>query len=71
MNGVVKPLRRGGWSGRGIIADVRHGQLFETLVGPKQFGSREAAIDWLKQVARERSLELVVESEAAEPTGYQ
>lgn len=58
MNGVVKPMRRGGWSGRGLIATVEHGQRFETQVGPREFGSKQDAIDWLQQMAAERSLKL-------------
>ena len=60
MDGIVKPMRRGGWSGRGLIATIQHGQLFETLIGPKEFGSRQAAIQWLKQVTAERSLKVTI-----------
>lgn len=58
MNGMVKPMRRGGWSGRGLIATVRQGQRFETQIGPRQFDRKQDAIDWLQQVAAERALKL-------------
>jgi hypothetical protein len=58
MDAVVKPMRRGGWSARGMIVSVQHGLLIETQVGPKQFAGKEAALEWLKQAAAERSLKL-------------
>ena len=58
MDGVVKPMRRGGWSARGLIVSVQHGLLVETQVGPKQFAAQEAAVEWLKQAAAEHSVEL-------------
>jgi hypothetical protein len=58
MNGIVKELRRGGWSGRGLIETVQHGQLFQTQIGPKAFASKEAAVGWLQEVAAERDLEM-------------
>jgi hypothetical protein len=58
MDAVVKPMRRGGWSARGMIVSVQHGLLTETQVGPKQFAGQEAALEWLKQAAAERSLKL-------------
>ena len=58
MDAVVKPMRRGGWSARGMIVSVRHGLIIETQVGPKQFAGKDAALEWLKQAAAERSLKL-------------
>jgi hypothetical protein len=58
MDAVVKPMRRGGWSARGLIVSVRHGLLIETQVGPRQFSGRDAALEWLKQAAIERSVPL-------------
>ena len=58
MDGIVKLMRRGGWSGRGMIVDSRNGQVVETQIGPKAFGSKEAAIEWLRQVAAERAIEI-------------
>lgn len=63
MQGFVTSLQRGGWSGRGLIATVRHGQVFETQVGPKAFDSKRAAVDWLQRVAAERSLDLTFKRE--------
>lgn len=63
MQGFVTSLQRGGWSGRGLIATVRHGQVFETQVGPRAFDSKQAAVDWLHQVAAERALEVTFKRE--------
>ncbi len=58
MDGVVKAMRRGGWSARGLVAAVRHGQLFETQVGPREFASKQAAIDWLRRAAADRAVKI-------------
>jgi hypothetical protein len=58
MDAVVRPMRRGGWSARGMIVSVRHGLLIENQVGPKQFAGKEAALEWLKREAVERSIKL-------------
>jgi hypothetical protein len=57
FDGVVKPLRRGGWSARGVITAVRAGQLLQTQVGPRAFEAVEDSAAWLRQVAIERSIE--------------
>lgn len=69
MDGVVKAMRRGGWSARGLIAAVRHGQLFETQVGPREFPSKQAAIDWLRRAAADRAVRIgqIVVSPSARP----
>ena len=51
MEGVVKAMRRGGWSARGVILQVRHGQIFETQIGPREFPAEKAARDWLSEIA--------------------
>jgi hypothetical protein len=58
MDGIVKAMRRGGWSGRGVISDIQHGQLLETQIGPRAFHSRDAAVEWLRRIAQERQVEL-------------
>ena len=56
MDGVVKAMRRGGWSARGVIIDVRHGQIFETQIGPREFPAEKAARDWLCDAAAAHSI---------------
>ncbi len=56
MDGIVKAMRRGGWSARSVIVTVRHGQIFETQVGPRQFPEEKAARDWLREVAAAHSI---------------
>jgi hypothetical protein len=56
MDGVVRAMRRGGWSARGVIVDVRHGQIFETQIGPREFPAEKAAREWLRDVAATRSI---------------
>ncbi|MEO6394318.1 MAG: hypothetical protein ABIO40_00220 [Devosia sp.] len=59
FDGIVKPLRRGGWSARGVVIATRHGQLIETQIGPKEFPERELSEHWLRQIAAELSIETV------------
>ena len=59
FDGVVKPLRRGGWSARGVIVATQHGQLIETQIGPKEFDGSDASTAWLYQAAAERAIEAV------------
>ena len=71
FSGVVKPMRRGGWSARGLIESGRHGQLIDTQIGPIEFAAKEVATEWLRQIAAERSIDLVqieTKSECTERT---
>ncbi len=53
FNGTIKPRRRGGWIARGLIVEVRSGQIVETQIGPREFAERKAGSNWLEQVAKE------------------
>ena len=59
FDGVVKPLRRGGWSARGVIVATQHGQLIETQIGPKEFDGSDASMAWLYRAAADRAIEAV------------
>jgi hypothetical protein len=53
FKGTVKPRRRGGWIARGLIVEERHGQVFETQVGPREFAEKKAGSSWLEEVAKQ------------------
>ena len=59
FEGIVKPLRRGGWSARGLVVATQHGQLIETQIGPKEFDAKESSVEWLRQVASERAIDSI------------
>jgi hypothetical protein len=59
FDGVVKPMRRGGWSARGVVIVTQHGQLIETQIGPREFPGVEASMEWLRGVAAERAIDAV------------
>jgi hypothetical protein len=68
FDGVVKPMRRGGWSARGVVVATQHGQLIETQIGPREFAAVEASTQWLRAAAAERAidaLQIVVKSDPA------
>ena len=47
FEGSIRELRRGGWRARGVVRTQRHGQIFETQVGPRAFENQEASLRWL------------------------
>ena len=51
FKGIVKPRRRGGWIARGLIVEERHGQIFETQIGPREFAEPATSLQWLREVA--------------------
>ena len=51
FEGSIRELRRGGWRARGVVRTQRHGQIFETQVGPRAFENQEASLRWLRDVA--------------------
>lgn len=59
FDGLVKPMRRGDWSARGAIITERHGQLIETMVGPREFVAKDLGVEWLHRAAAERSIDAV------------
>ena len=52
FKGIVKPHRRGGWVARGLLIEQRFGQIFETQIGPREFGDRLASVAWLTDAAK-------------------
>ena len=70
FDGVVKPLRRGGWRARGLVTTVQHGQRGETQIGPRPFDAEDVATAWLHRIAAERSIaavRIIVKSAAGSP----
>ena len=51
FEGTIRPLRRGGWTARGLVVANRHGQLIETQVGPKAFFTDVSCDAWLRAAA--------------------
>ena len=56
LQGTIREHRRGHWAARGVVVTHRHGQVFETQVGPKSFASEGMAYDWIFEVAAELSI---------------
>jgi hypothetical protein len=59
FDGIIRQDRRGGWNARGIIVTHKHGQIFQTLVGPRAFASEEISQEWLRAAATELAIEEV------------
>jgi hypothetical protein len=55
FSGVVKPLPRGGWSARALLTAERHGQLFDTQLGPREFATEADSRAWLKSLMAEHA----------------
>lgn len=56
IQGTIREHRRGHWAARGLVVTHRHGQVFETQVGPKAFASEGMAYDWMHEVAADLAI---------------
>jgi hypothetical protein len=60
FDGIVKSIpRSGGWSARGVVIAEQHAQLFDTMIGPREFDNPGDAAAWLRTAAAERNIDAV------------
>ncbi len=57
FDGVIKPLRRGGWSAKARLTIERHSQLFETFLGAALFDTEAASREWLHTTASRHAID--------------
>jgi len=59
FEGTIKEMRGGGWAARGVVVAIRHGQIFDTQVGPQQFDTEGQCDGWLRAAAARLNIDRV------------